>query len=270
MYHRTVNVERMKNLQLVKMLSMLFIFIHRCRGFKLETSKDPLTVQLGGTVVIPCFVKTRGNINPKNMKIYWSHFDGTVLSPVHYYYKGANIMEIQKPRYNNRTSLPDESKIRIGNISLILTAVRRHDEGQYKCEVDLSEESKEERVDVRVSVPLSSHKINLVTETSGSLVLICEAQGGDDITLSWEIGNQTVLSTRENKTTFDGQTHLATQIELKSPQPGEVVKCKAMNKERVISYVVPCEPFEHVVAKLYNHSRGFIILILRTTSLSTT
>uniref|UniRef100_A0A8C4N2P6 Ig-like domain-containing protein n=1 Tax=Eptatretus burgeri TaxID=7764 RepID=A0A8C4N2P6_EPTBU len=73
------------------------------------------------------------NINPKNTIIVWKHLNGTELSLVHYSYEGVNSLENQEPRYNDRTSLPDESKICHGNVSLILTAVRKHDEGKYSC-----------------------------------------------------------------------------------------------------------------------------------------
>ncbi|XP_038224177.1 CD276 antigen homolog [Dermochelys coriacea] len=83
----------------------------------------------GGTVILPCAIKTSEKLNIFNYSIYWQINTSVV---VHFFYNGKDLLKDQSRRYLNRTRLFLDQLER-GNFSLMLSGVEPADEEVYTC-----------------------------------------------------------------------------------------------------------------------------------------
>ncbi|XP_056306784.1 cytotoxic and regulatory T-cell molecule isoform X2 [Danio aesculapii] len=86
-------------------------------------------------------------------------------APVHSFYRNEDQLAHQSEEYKGRTSLPSESEINTGNVSLMLTNIKIQDEGRYKCYTANDKSNNEQFVSVSVEAPVRSLNITLVHET---------------------------------------------------------------------------------------------------------
>uniref|UniRef100_UPI00358EBFAD cell surface A33 antigen-like isoform X2 n=1 Tax=Myxine glutinosa TaxID=7769 RepID=UPI00358EBFAD len=225
---------------------LIVAFLWKCTGFEFRRHTDPVKAVYGKAAILPCVVKGQINIDPDKVIVTWDYYSDRKY-PVHYYYRGAN-----KVTYENRTTLPEESEIRKGNVSLIMERVTKNDERTYNCEMDMNGDSKATTVKLVVSVPLSGHNIVCYPQwhhdtNTYSINVTCEAIGEKDISLSWKAQNNTGSnhSVQESKSDWKkGQTKVTVQFVVESAKPGEVVDCTAHNRgeESTRSCPVPALP----------------------------
>ncbi|XP_025048866.1 myelin-oligodendrocyte glycoprotein-like [Alligator sinensis] len=82
----------------------------------------------GDTAILPCANQTSEKLDMKKYSIYWQ----IESSVVHFFHNGAESLNNQLKRYQNRTRLFLD-QLEHGNFSLILSQVQHGDEAVYTC-----------------------------------------------------------------------------------------------------------------------------------------
>ncbi|KAI5087004.1 junctional adhesion molecule-like isoform X2, partial [Silurus meridionalis] len=124
----------------VNIILTLFLF---SLGFRVQGPSGSLTVQLGDSVMLPCFVETP--LPMEELKVEWKRIDSGSL--VHLWQNGESRPESQNQRYHERAHFFSE-EVAHGNFSLLLTNVTREDAGVYKCVVHTNQDSDETLIEI--------------------------------------------------------------------------------------------------------------------------
>ncbi|XP_053094559.1 ICOS ligand [Pangasianodon hypophthalmus] len=140
-------------------------------GFHLHGPSDPLIAQLGGSVMLPCFVETPLPI--EELEVEWKRNDSETL--VHLWQEGESRPESQNQRYHERAHFFTE-EIAHGNFSLFLTNVTREDAGVYKCAVYTNLDSDETLIEIK--------EIERLIVSGGHVI---SAYVGEDVTLNCSV-----------------------------------------------------------------------------------
>ncbi|XP_053496212.1 butyrophilin-like protein 8 [Ictalurus furcatus] len=149
----------------------LLLLMVICDGFHVHGPSGPLIVQLGGSVLLPCFVETP--LPMQELEIEWKRNDSETL--VHLWQNGESHPDSQNPSYRERAHFFIE-EIAQGNFSLFLTNVTREDAGVYKCAVYTNHDSYETLIEIKEIERLI---------VSGAHVI--SAYAGEDITLNCSV-----------------------------------------------------------------------------------
>uniref|UniRef100_A0A3B3T5Y3 Ig-like domain-containing protein n=1 Tax=Paramormyrops kingsleyae TaxID=1676925 RepID=A0A3B3T5Y3_9TELE len=121
-------------------------------GFLLHGSAGPLTAQLGGAVLLPCFVDRP--LPLEELQVDWRRTDSDTI--VHLFQGGQSRPDSQGDAYRDRAHFfPQE--IPKGNFSLLLDGVRTADAGVYECVVYTEQEQRETRVEIQEAVAGKTH-----------------------------------------------------------------------------------------------------------------
>uniref|UniRef100_A0A3Q1JS87 Butyrophilin subfamily 3 member A2-like Ig-C domain-containing protein n=1 Tax=Anabas testudineus TaxID=64144 RepID=A0A3Q1JS87_ANATE len=113
-------------------------------------------------------VNLKKSYNVVSKSLEWGRLD---LEPrfVHVWHEGQNLLVNQNPAYRGRTSLSTE-KLKHGDLSLSLSALKHSDNGQYRCY--FPSQGKTSTVELLVGKWTSEININ-----SSIVVLQCESKG---------------------------------------------------------------------------------------------
>ncbi|XP_053496192.1 uncharacterized protein LOC128617180 isoform X2 [Ictalurus furcatus] len=149
----------------------LLLLMVICDGFHVHGPSGPLIVQLGGSVMLPCFVETP--LPMQELEIEWKRNDSETL--VHLWQNGESHPDSQNPSYRERAHFFIE-EIAQGNFSLFLMNVTREDAGVYKCAVYTKHDSYETLIEIKEIERLI---------VSGAHVI--SAYAGEDITLNCSV-----------------------------------------------------------------------------------
>ncbi|KAM9431757.1 protein turtle-like [Clarias gariepinus] len=136
----------------------------------------PLTVQLEGSVMLPCFVKTP--LPMKELEVEWKRNDSGSL--VHLWQDRESRPESQDQRYCERAHFFTD-EIKHGNFSLLLTNVTQEDAGVYKCVVYTNMNYNETLIEIKEIERLI---------VSGAHVI--SAYAGEDITLNCSVDSHII------------------------------------------------------------------------------
>ncbi|KAB5555120.1 hypothetical protein PHYPO_G00029860 [Pangasianodon hypophthalmus] len=139
--------------------------------FHLHGPSDPLIAQLGGSVMLPCFVERPLPI--EELEVEWKRNDSETL--VHLWQEGESRPESQNQRYRERAHFFTE-EIAHGNFSLFLTNVTREDVGVYKCAVYTNLDSDETLIEIK--------EIERLIVSGGHVI---SAYAGEDVTLNCSV-----------------------------------------------------------------------------------
>ncbi|KAI5102853.1 butyrophilin-like protein 2, partial [Silurus meridionalis] len=139
-------------------------------GFHVQGPSGSLTVQLGDSVMLPCFVETP--LPMEELEVEWNRIDSGSL--VHLWQNGESRPESQNQRYHERAHFFSE-EVAHGNFSLLLTNVTREDAGVYKCVIHTNQHSDETLIEMEFE--------RLVV--SGAHII--SAYAGEDITLNCSV-----------------------------------------------------------------------------------
>ncbi|XP_058262129.1 uncharacterized protein LOC131363524 [Hemibagrus wyckioides] len=128
----------------LKMYLYLMLLVFICDGFHVHGPPGPLIVQLGDSVMLPCFVET--SVPLEDLEVEWKRSDSETL--VHLWQDGESRPESQNQLYHERAHFfPKE--ITHGNFSLLLTDVTNKDAGVYKCAVYTKLDSGETLIEIK-------------------------------------------------------------------------------------------------------------------------
>lgn len=121
-------------------------------------ASQTIVAVVGEDVILPCRLEPAADVVSKSLE--WGRPD---LEPrfVHVWHEGQNLLVNQNPSYKGRTSLSIE-KLRHGDLSLKLSAVKHSDNGIYRCY--FPSQSKESTVELFVGEWVSvfnTHYISL-------------------------------------------------------------------------------------------------------------
>ncbi|KAL7858969.1 hypothetical protein SRHO_G00141160 [Serrasalmus rhombeus] len=142
--------------------------------FQVVGPPGPLIALAGSDLVLPCSVQP--SVSAVDMNINWTRAD-LKNNLVHVYKDHGDKNDDQDPSYRGRTALSEEN-LRQGNASLLLSKVRRSDEGKYMCFIRASSEFGDYSVEVRVEA-IGTHPLITVEsyESSGGVSLVCVSKG---------------------------------------------------------------------------------------------
>ncbi|XP_036385843.1 butyrophilin-like protein 2 [Megalops cyprinoides] len=122
---------------------LLMLFVARIDAFSVHGPAEPLIVQPGDSVMLPCSVDTP--LPLQELEVEWKRIDSETM--VHLFQDGESRPESQDERYSGRAEFfVDE--IPKGNFSLLLVNVSPEDRGKYKCVVYTNQESREAYADL--------------------------------------------------------------------------------------------------------------------------
>ncbi|XP_037396819.1 butyrophilin subfamily 3 member A2-like [Pygocentrus nattereri] len=148
--------------------------------FKVVGPGSPVVAVAGSAVVLPCSVRRsagQSSLSAVDMNITWTRSDlGEAL--VHLYANQKDVNTRQIPQYRGRTAVFTE-ELQNGNVSLRLTDVKLHDEGDYKCLVESRFWEDEVSFNLRVEVIGERPVISVEKYDSNSeqFSLLCESKG---------------------------------------------------------------------------------------------
>ncbi|XP_058262132.1 CD276 antigen homolog [Hemibagrus wyckioides] len=155
----------------LKMYLYLMLLVFICDGFHVHSPPGPLIVQLGDSVMLPCFVETP--LPLEDLEVEWKRIDSETL--VHLWQNGESRPESQDQCYFERANFFTE-EIGHGNFSLLLANVTSKDAGVYKCVVYTKLDSGETLIEIKEIERLI---------VSGAHVI--SAYAGEDITLNCSV-----------------------------------------------------------------------------------
>ncbi|KAL6484074.1 hypothetical protein MHYP_G00089470 [Metynnis hypsauchen] len=159
----------------MKCVYLIITFLHfTFSEFRVLGPPGPLTALAGSDLVLPCSVQP--SVSAVDMNINWTRAD-LKNTLVHVYKYHGDKNDDQDPSYRGRTALSEEN-LRQGNASLLLSKVRRSDEGKYTCFIRASSGFGDYSVEVRVEA-IGTHPLITVEsyESSGGVSLVCESKG---------------------------------------------------------------------------------------------
>ncbi|XP_066520286.1 uncharacterized protein [Hoplias malabaricus] len=142
-----------------------------CDGLRVLGASDPLTVELKGSVVLPCYVEDP--IPLGELEVEWKKIDTQDL--VHLFQDGESRPESQGHDYIGRASFFTE-EIKHGNFSLLLTNLTLKDSGVYNCSVYTQQESGQTSAEIKEIehlIVVGSHAVS--------------ANMGEDVTLDCSV-----------------------------------------------------------------------------------
>ncbi|KAG9267293.1 butyrophilin-like protein 2, partial [Astyanax mexicanus] len=139
----------------------LFYFL---LGLHVLGPTDPLTVRLGGSLMLPCSTETL--IPLEELEVEWMRTDSESL--VHLFQDGEIRPESQNQAYSGRASFFTE-EIKHGNFSLLLTNITTEDAGVYNCSVYRQDESAQTSVQIKRLTVTGGHVISAKADEAVTL-----------------------------------------------------------------------------------------------------
>ncbi|KAL7857503.1 hypothetical protein SRHO_G00164020 [Serrasalmus rhombeus] len=147
------------------LLGVLFI----CDGLHVLGPSRPLIVELGGSVMLPCYVEAP--LPLEELEVEWKRTDSETL--VHLFQDGEGKPEAQDQAYSGRASFFTE-EVQRGNFSLLLTNLTTKDAGIYNCSVYSQQETGQ--TSVKIEFLIGGHAVS--------------ANAREDVTLNCSIDSQ--------------------------------------------------------------------------------
>ncbi|XP_036419989.1 selection and upkeep of intraepithelial T-cells protein 6-like [Colossoma macropomum] len=159
---------------------MLFLHCALSEKFKVVGPDAPVVAAPLSNIILACSVQhwdDQTSVSAVDMNIKWTKSD-LEDAVVHFYANYGDITIKQSPAYRGRTALFEE-ELQNGNISLRLTKVNIHDEGEYRCSVEstfwYSDITFKLTVEAIGTPPVIT--VERYDEKSEEFTLLCESKG---------------------------------------------------------------------------------------------
>uniref|UniRef100_G3T1A8 Erythroblast membrane associated protein (Scianna blood group) n=1 Tax=Loxodonta africana TaxID=9785 RepID=G3T1A8_LOXAF len=131
-------------------------------------------VPLGGTAELLCPLPLWPGMEPTEVR--WLRSPHPQLSQaVHVFRNGKDWDDGQMPEYKGRTVLVRDTQE--GNVTLKILNVRLEDQGQYRCQIQIGNLSKEGSVTLQVAVLGSDPDIHVEGYDAGWIKVVCRSVG---------------------------------------------------------------------------------------------
>ncbi|XP_036427662.1 uncharacterized protein LOC118808885 [Colossoma macropomum] len=154
---------------------IIFLFLSGvlfiCDGLHVLGPFGPLIVELGGSVMLPCYVEAP--IPLEELEVEWKRTDSETV--VHLFQDGESRPEAQDQAYSGRARFFTE-EVERGNFSLLLTNLTSKDAGVYNCSVYRQQETGHTSVEIK--------EIERLIVTGGHVV---SAYASEDITMNCSV-----------------------------------------------------------------------------------
>ncbi|KAL7869896.1 hypothetical protein AOLI_G00138840 [Acnodon oligacanthus] len=124
-------------------------------GLRVLGPSDPLIVELGGSVMLPCYVQAP--LPLQELEVEWKRTDSGAL--VHLFQDGEGKSEAQDLAYSGRATFFTE-EVERGNFSLLLTNLTAEDAGIYNCSVYSQQATGQKLVDIEFLVVTGGHAVS--------------------------------------------------------------------------------------------------------------
>ncbi|XP_036416382.1 uncharacterized protein LOC118800278 [Colossoma macropomum] len=167
--HRAVFLSDVKMGLIICLFLLGVLFI--CDGLHVLGPSDLLIMELGGSVMLPCYVEAP--IPLEELEVEWKRTDSETL--VHLFQDGESQPEAQDQAYSGRASFFTE-EVKRGNFSLLLTNLVNKDAGVYKCTIYRQQDTGHTLVEIK--------EIERLIVTGGHVV---SASVGEDITMNCSV-----------------------------------------------------------------------------------
>ncbi|KAG9330990.1 hypothetical protein JZ751_021294, partial [Albula glossodonta] len=161
-------------------------------GFTVQGPAVPLSVQLGASVTLPCWVDTPLPVD--RLEVEWMRAESGTL--VHLFQEGQSRPESQHPSYSSRAEFFTED-IPKGNFSLLLKNLNPEDMGMYRCRVHTDLGSSETNVEVHIEwLVVTGASEPVFAYTGEDVVLTCSVDTHvpvEELEVVWEKTDQQIL-----------------------------------------------------------------------------
>ncbi|KAL6474801.1 hypothetical protein MHYP_G00158410 [Metynnis hypsauchen] len=124
-------------------------------GLRVLGPSGPLIVNLGGSVMLPCYVEAP--LPLEALEVEWKRADSETL--VHLFQDRTSHPESQDLTYSGRASFFTE-EVERGNFSLLLTNLTTEDAGIYNCTVYRQEVTGQTSVDIEYLIVTGGHEVS--------------------------------------------------------------------------------------------------------------
>ncbi|XP_066518858.1 uncharacterized protein [Hoplias malabaricus] len=163
-----------------------------CDGLRVLGPSGPLTVELRGSVVLPCYVKDPVPLG--ELEVEWKKNDTQIL--LHLFQDGESRPESQGHDYIGRASFFTE-EIKHRNFSLLLTNLTLKDSGVYTCAVHAKQESGQTLAEIKEIEPYVINGGRAVSAYVGEdITLNCSVDSlvpVENLQVSWKNVHQQIL-----------------------------------------------------------------------------
>uniref|UniRef100_A0A3B3TWL0 Ig-like domain-containing protein n=1 Tax=Poecilia latipinna TaxID=48699 RepID=A0A3B3TWL0_9TELE len=213
--------------------------LHSFPGQSLQTERPRLVAaMLGDDVVLPCHLG--GSVNPDELVLEWGRLD---LNPrfVFMWFEGSENVNEKNTAYKGRTSLFTD-RLKDGDVSLRLTAVKHSDNGRFRCYNP--KEMKADSVDLLVG-----RKTQSITFKVCGVMLDCSAAGWyPEPEMFWLDGDGNIMSAgaAEKSTDPDGVYTVSSRVTVEKRNNNNFtcrVQQRDINQSRETHIHVPAETF---------------------------
>ncbi|XP_047668831.1 uncharacterized protein LOC113655243 isoform X2 [Tachysurus fulvidraco] len=164
---------------------IVYVFAVGLGGLHVHGPSGPVVAQLGGSVLLPCFVESP--LPLEGLQVEWRKKDSDSL--VGLFQQGKSHPDLQSQGFRGRVDFfPHE--ITKGNFSILLKNVVEEDAGGYRCKVNTAQDSSE------VIMEVSNIRGLVVTEADQ----IIFASKGEDVVLNCSVDSRVPASEIEEVT----------------------------------------------------------------------
>ncbi|XP_058242824.1 V-set domain-containing T-cell activation inhibitor 1-like [Hemibagrus wyckioides] len=112
---------------------MVFFFVVGHEGLHVHGPSGPVVAQLGGSVLLPCFIESP--LPLEGLQVEWRKKDSDAL--VSLFQQGKSRPDLQSQVFKGRVAFFQDELLK-GNFSILLKNVLEEDAGGYRCKVNTS------------------------------------------------------------------------------------------------------------------------------------
>ncbi|GAA6074876.1 uncharacterized protein LOC113655246 isoform X1, partial [Tachysurus ichikawai] len=164
---------------------IVYVFAVELEGLHVHGPSGPVVAQLGGSVLLPCFVESP--LPLEGLQVEWRKTDSESL--VGLFQQGKSQPDLQSQGFRGRVDFfPHE--LTKGNFSILLKNVVEEDAGGYRCKVNTAQDSSEVIMEV-------SNIRGLVVTGADQIIF---ADRGEDVILNCSVDSRVPASEIEEVT----------------------------------------------------------------------
>ncbi|KAG9283674.1 CD276 antigen-like [Astyanax mexicanus] len=218
----------------------LFWMVFACLVRKVQHPLSTVTVAPGGNATLGCSFSASLNIN--SLIVNWQYGD----TVVHSFYLGKDQLERQGANYRGRTYLFKEELLK-GNASLLLTAVRSEDVGDYTCHITNEQGSTSEKIKVILAAPFDEPLLSLQPTCDSINITVTVSNGYPEPEFKWHDSSGRELNQTQSSVLLDsrGRYQVSSTINFQSNSIETIsveIKLEVLNQNIIRSLLLHPPP----------------------------